>query len=127
MEKKLSEYEFKPEKYKVSLDVIIVKDENQYTILGTNETNNFFGMGIFGSGATPEEAEKRFWQCAKAACSFYKSRADQLDKYKWFSKGDWGASRWKLVYNIWHQYLFPSRQRNERRVVRAIYKTEYFN
>jgi len=81
----------------IEIPVRYVKDELSngeecYVIIDTPECKKIFdGQPFVSQGKTLEHAKQRFLDMITSMYSWNEHRSRELDKYKWFQKGDWSS------------------------------------
>jgi hypothetical protein len=73
---------------KLSIPVDVFKD-GEYFVITTNEVSEAILGAIVVQGKTFEEAEEQFWSLARFMKEYDEERSRELDKWKFFQKGDW--------------------------------------
>ena len=65
-----------------------------------------YNKGLFGfiavQGKSYKEAENRFWKMALDIYKHHESRSQELNRWKWFQKGNWKSigGTWFTVFGI---------------------------
>jgi len=81
----------------IEIPVRYIKDELSngeecYVVIDTPECQKIFdGQPFVSQGKTLEQAKQRFLDMITSMCGHDARRSRELDKYKWFQKGDWGS------------------------------------
>lgn len=96
------------EKIKLSIEVELIREDEWFIIHSTNEFEEILGQHAYSQDKSLEEAEKSFWNMIKFTNKFHEQRSKELDKYKFFQKGNWShiGGTWFTVLgiNIYFRY-----------------------
>lgn len=86
----------------LSIPVKYSFDGEYYGVSTTDESKDKLGAHLHGYGHSIEEAEEKFWSLLKWINTRDKKRSKELNKYKFFQKGDWSAvgGKWFTILGI---------------------------
>lgn len=93
----------------INIPVNVINTKNGNTLVTTTkESEKLLGNSIYSQGKTYEEAEKGFWEMLKYVNDYHLTRSNELNKWKWFQKGDWsktGGSWFTILgINVYFRY-----------------------
>lgn len=90
----------------IGLPVIVLEEDGHWIITTTPESEKITCNAVCASGKTFPDAEKRFWEMFNIIAKYNEKRSRELDKYKFFQKGDWKhiGGKWFTIIGF-HFYL----------------------
>ena len=84
--------------------------QDETGVVITADNKGLFGF-IAVQGKSYKEAENRFWKMALDIYKHHESRSQELNRWKWFQKGDWKSigGTWFIVFgiNVYFRYGKP--------------------
>lgn len=94
------------EHIQMSIPALLIREENCYVIVATDEGEAMLGQAAYSQGTTREEAEKEFWNMIRFLNEYYEQRSRELDCWKPIQIGDWKhiGGTWFTVYGF-HFYF----------------------
>lgn len=85
-----------------SVTVEVTEEDGVFAIATTKKTESIIEQPIYISAKSLVDGKRKFWAMLKIINNYNKERSEELDKWKFFQKGDWkhvGGS-WFIIFGI---------------------------